>query len=159
VPVGYPRDVVKVIPSNDGVCFDVDYMNRTSEFWNSFIFTLYFSGEKPPEVEVNVVAKGLTLRNYEFRKIDPIDIVCVFGSQWWFWCVLFLYIGGAFLYLRYYRAAVELRRSNAKAILANLISTPVLTDDNREVFLEKTMRQIFSLPKFTAVINALFKKE
>lgn len=157
VPDGYPRDVVKIVAYSDGVCFEVDYMNHTEEFWDSFLFTLYFSGDKPPKAEVKLAAKGFSLRKYEFSKIDRIDILCAISSDWSFWCVLLLYICCSCLWLRYQRVAKELRLSHANEILADMIRTPI--DGDKETFLKETIKQIFAWPSFHYVISTWLKKE
>jgi hypothetical protein len=157
VPEGYPRDVVKSLPPVDGVySFEVDYMNRAPEFWDAFRFTLYFSGEKPPEVDVRVAAKGLTLKKYDFGNVDTIDIIArVIGAMWWF---LLLYAGGIYLFVRYSRVARDLRIANTKSTLTGLLSSPAPSDSERDAFLNKATKDALSSPKFTAVVRTFFGK-
>lgn len=156
VPEGYPRDVVKVQPAADGVyAFDIDYMNRTPQFWDAFRFTLYFSGPKTPDVDVKIGAKGLTLRKYDFGSVDTFDLLIrVVGSTWWF---LALYAAGAYAFIKYNRIARSLRDAHAKEIMEELLAKPLPADSEKDKYLSDARDKALSLPSFAEVVKAAFR--
>lgn len=157
VPDGYPRDIVKVLPSEGGVySFNVEYMNRTPEFWDGFRFTLYFSGEKPPDVGVKVGSKGLTIKPHEFGESSVTDrVVRVIGATWWFFL---LYIGGIFFLHQYNEVAKVLHIEHVKATIANMLSKPSPEEAEKDAVIDQVRKEILTRPNFSTVIGKLIGK-
>lgn len=159
VPEGYPRDLIKRISQENGTfTYEIDYMNRTARFSSGFSFYFYFAQATPPQVSIELGAKGVTLRRYN-RQADetsPFKFwLMVWGDLWW---VIVLWILLTLFALKSVRTVKKIRLEKAKRYVASLLPAE-LTETERDKQADQAANKLFADPKLQVILSRLFKRE
>ena len=156
VPRGYPREIVKALPGENGVYpFDIKYINRGEGYQDAFRFTLYFIGSNSPKLEATIDAKGHILQKQDSLFDRSSFILFVLKDSWWVFAV---YIGVVAGYLRYGRTQRAIQEVRASEIVEGLIGNPPSPETDRQVYIKDIADRLLKSPKFSEVLKSIFKE-